>query len=169
MIALPAGAEEALQVQHLDALCAEITSRLEASLAERFATAAALTAHTERAATDSEEIRTFANNLLEASRVDAVKAHDELRAQIVSLQEVIQQTISEAVASETGSTLQGISAALESTIAQNDAGWRAQISHAKVEQQDAVRKEIRRLEDLIGATTARTGATVPGTELSRSW
>ena len=67
VVALPTGAEDGLQVQHVEALCAEVVRRLDESLASRFVTAEALAAHAARAADDSEELRGFANSLLNAT------------------------------------------------------------------------------------------------------
>ena len=80
LVALHIGADEVLQVRHMEALCAEVVRRLDESLASRFVTTEALAAHAARAADDSEELRGFANSLLEASRSKTAKVTDGLAA-----------------------------------------------------------------------------------------
>ena len=166
VVALPTGVEDGLQVQHVEALCAEVVRRMEESLAGRFVTTEALAAHAARAADDSEELRGFANSLLVASRAETAKVTDELAAQVASLQSIQQSVMTEAVTTEIGQRMDGISAAFNDTIARTyagiQAGSMAEFANVEVRHQDLVRGEIARLEGVIRAAMVRVEASNPG-------
>ena len=161
-VALPTGADEVLQVQHMEALCAEVVRRLDESLASRFVTTEMLAAHAARAADDSEELRGFANSLLSASRAETAKVTDELAAQVASLQALQQGVMAEAVAAEIGQRMEGISTAFNDTMARTyagiQAGSMAEFANVEGRHQDLVRREIARLEGVIGVAMERVEA-----------
>ena len=162
VVALPTGAEEGLQVQHMEAMCAEVVRRFDESLASRFVTAEALAVHAARAADDSEELRDFANSLLSESRAETAKVTDELAAQVASLQALQQGVMAQAVATEIGQRMEGISAAFNDTIARTyagiQAGSMAEFANVEVRHQDLVRGEVARLEGVIRVAMERVEA-----------
>ena len=68
MVALPEGATEALQVQHIEAICAEVARRINPLQAELYATKQELAEVVAKSAVDHEELRAEHNKLLAAGQ-----------------------------------------------------------------------------------------------------